>query len=191
MKVLIVYAHPNPESFNHAILEAFTKGLNKGGHTFEIDDLYATKFDPCFKPEDFAQFARKQMPQDVLEQQAKVAQADALAFIYPVLWLSPPAIIKGWFDRVLSYGFAYKIGGRGLEGLLKHKKVLIISTAMRPEAFYKANGIEDAMKRINKANLIDSCGIQHLEHVLLYAAATDSEARKRYLELVERLGKEF
>jgi len=49
MKVLVVYAHPNPQSFNHAVLEAFTRGLRDGGHTFEVDDLYAIKFDPCLK----------------------------------------------------------------------------------------------------------------------------------------------
>lgn len=185
MKVLVVYAHPNPKSFNRAVLDGFAKGLTDGGHTFEVDDLYAAKFDPAFKPEDFAQFVKRPMPQDVLEQQAKVAQADALAFVYPVWWASAPAIIKGWFDRVLSYGFAYKIG----RGLLNHKKALIISTTMQPEAFYKA-GVEDAMKRINKANF-DVCGIQNFEQILLYGAAADAEARKRHLQLVERLGKEF
>ena len=49
MKFLVVYAHPNPQSFNHAVLEAFTKGLKDGGHTSEVVDLYTSKFDPCEK----------------------------------------------------------------------------------------------------------------------------------------------
>jgi NAD(P)H dehydrogenase (quinone) len=81
MKVLVVYAHPNPQSFNHAILEAFTKGLKDGGHTFEVVDLHAIKFDPCTKLEDLAQFTGGQMPRDVLEQQEKLAAADGLAAI--------------------------------------------------------------------------------------------------------------
>lgn len=68
MKVLVVYAHPNPQSFNHAVLESFTKGLKDGEHTFEVVDLHAIKFDPCTKLEDLAQFTGGQMPEDVLDQ---------------------------------------------------------------------------------------------------------------------------
>ena len=99
----MVYAHANPESFNHAVLEAFTKGLEDGGHTLEVVDLYAIKFDPCLTLDEFAQFTRPlQTPKDVLDQQEKVNQADALVFIYPVWWWSFPAILRGWFDRVLG-----------------------------------------------------------------------------------------
>ncbi len=193
MKILIIYGHPNPESFNHAILEAFTKGLEEGGHTFEVVDLYAMKFDPCVKLEDFAQFTGGQMPKDVLDQQEKVAQSDALAFIYPVWWLSPPAIVKGWLDRVFAHGFAYKIAETplGVEGLLKHKKALILSTTMVSEEIYKSAGLEDAIRKIDGANLSTIAGIQQVEHIFLYSAATDDEARKRHLELAHRLGKEF
>ena len=53
MKVLIIYAHPNPKSFNHAILENFVLGLTEGGHTYEVVDLYAMKFDPVYSMQDF------------------------------------------------------------------------------------------------------------------------------------------
>ena len=82
MNILIVYAHPNPKSFNHAILENFMRGLEDGGHTSEVVDLYASKFNPCVIPEDFAQFTGGQMPQDVLDQQEKVTAAEALVFIH-------------------------------------------------------------------------------------------------------------
>ena len=193
MKVLVVYAHPNPQSYNHAVLEAFTKGLKEAGHTFEVDDLYASEFAPCFKVEDYAQFTGGQMPKDVLDEQAKVAKAEALVFIYPVWWWSVPAILKGWFDRVLSCGFAYKITeSEEIEGLLKHKKALLINSTMSPEAYYKDSGVEDAMKKLmDNATFKEICGIQNLEHVFLYAVDFDAEARKRYLELAYRLGKEF
>ena len=74
MNVLVVYAHPNPNSFNHAILESFTKGLKDGGKTFEVSDLNATEFNPSLGFEDFAQVTGEQMPQDVLDQQAKTWQ---------------------------------------------------------------------------------------------------------------------
>jgi len=82
MKVLVVYTHPNPKSFNRAILEEFTKGLTDGGHTFEVLDLYAINFNPVIQLEDYAQFMGGKMPDDVLEQQNKITQAEASFTMY-------------------------------------------------------------------------------------------------------------
>ena len=106
MKVLVVYTHPDPKSFNHAILDAFTTGLRDGGHTFEVIDLYAIKFNPCLKLEDFAQFTGEPMPKDVLEQQEKVTQAEALVFICPVWHWGYPAVwllMIGIFIVMMAY----------------------------------------------------------------------------------------
>lgn len=193
MKVLVVYAHPNPNSFNHAILGSFTKGLKNGGHSYEIIDLYAIDFDPCLRLEDYAQFTGGEMPKDVLVQQAKVAQADALAFIYPIWTLGQPAILKGWIDRVFSAGFAYGDDENtgDVKGLLTHKKVLLINTMGGSEELYKSAGVEKAIKIIDETNFRIVYGIQHVEHVFLHSVLTDAEARKRHLELAHRLGKEF
>jgi len=195
MKVLVVYAHPNPQSFNHAVLEAFTKGLKERGHTFEVVDLYAIKFDPCIKLAQVLCWVgnhRGQRHKDVLEQQEKVAGADALAFIYPVRGWGFPPILKGWVLRVLSYGFAYKRSEKGFEGLLKHKKALLINTTDASEKFCRASGVEDAMKKIIVDLTLKPCGIQNIEHVFLYGMRrTDDETRKKYLETAYRLGKEF
>ena len=190
MKVLVVYAHPNPKSFNHAILEEFTRGLTDGGHTYDVVDLYNVDFDPCFRGPDFAQFIGGQMPEDVQEQQKKVADADAMVFICPIWTWHYPAILKGWFDRVFSMGFAYKFGEKGPEGLLKHKKVLILTTTMGMEERYKQFGIEDAINTLDRITW-GFCGIQDVKHIFLYQAATDSEARKKHLEIAYHVGREF
>ncbi len=192
MKVLVVYAHPNPQSFNHAVLEEFTKGLKDGGHTFEVVDLYAIKFDPCTKLEDLTQFTGGQMPRDVLDQQEKVAAADGLVFIFPRLDWTYPAILKGWIQRVFSYGYAYKYTEKGVEGLLHPNKALLISTTMAPEEFYETSGVEDAYKKISNTTLRDYSGIANVDHVTFYAlTSVDDETRKKYLETAHRLGKEF
>jgi NAD(P)H dehydrogenase (quinone) len=67
MKVLTVFAHPNPRSFCHAILERFTKGLEDAGHTSEVVDLYAIRFDPVFRTQDFASYVHDSMPLEILE----------------------------------------------------------------------------------------------------------------------------
>ena len=68
MKILTVYAHPNPKSFCHAILQKFTKGLEDAGHVSEVVDLYAIRFDPVFRMQDFASYVHEGMPSDILEQ---------------------------------------------------------------------------------------------------------------------------
>ena len=68
MHILIVFAHPNRKSFCHAVLEQFTKGLKDAGHTYEVVDLYAIRFDPVFRTQDFASYVHESMPLEILEQ---------------------------------------------------------------------------------------------------------------------------
>ena len=68
MRVLTVYAHPNPKSFCHVILEQFTQGLTDAGRTSEVVDLYAIRFDPVFRTADFASYVHESMPLEILGQ---------------------------------------------------------------------------------------------------------------------------
>ncbi len=67
MRVLTVYAHPNPKSFCHAVLQQFTQGLADAGHVNEVVDLYAIRFDPVFRIQDFASYVHESIPMDILE----------------------------------------------------------------------------------------------------------------------------
>src|SRR5512135_2981423 len=67
MRVLIVFAHPSPKSFCRAILQQFTKGLEEAGHTYEVVDLYAIRFDPVFRTDDFASYVHESMPPEILQ----------------------------------------------------------------------------------------------------------------------------
>ena len=194
MKVLIVYAHPNPQSFSHAILEEFTKGLEEGGHAFEVVDLYGIGFDPRLTPQDLAQFQGGEMPQDVRAQQQKVAGAEGLAFISPLYWGNVAAMLDGWFQRVFSLGFAFappQKGGVGPTGLLTNTRAVLMCPTMAKEPLYEATGVDDALEKRLVNYVLKGCGVKQAECVLLHGAALDPEARKRHLELVHKLGKEF
>ncbi len=194
MKVLIVYAHPNPQSFNHAILESFTKGLAEAGHTYEVVDLYAIKFNPCLSGEDFGKLMQGKVSDDVRAQQEKVSQANGLVFIHPVWWAGQPAILKGWIDRVFSIGFAYMLDEKTghPNGLLKNQKALIINTAAANEEEAKAEGMVDALKKIEDDIMLKFTGINNVQHVLFYnVIMTDDATRKGYLEKARELGKTF
>ena len=67
MKVLTVYAHENPHSFCHGVLERFTDGLRDAGHTSEVVDLHAIKFDPVFRDRDAPSYISGDIPDDILE----------------------------------------------------------------------------------------------------------------------------
>ncbi|MDD2666604.1 MAG: NAD(P)H-dependent oxidoreductase [Methanocellales archaeon] len=195
MKVLAIIASPKPKSFSHAILESFTKGLKEAGNTFDALDLREIEFDPVMRLEDVAQFKGARMPEDILAQQEKVSQADALAFFSPIYWGNLPAILVGWFQRVLSLGFAYRPpspGEMGPQGLLPQKKAIIFNTAMAMGKLYKDTGLEDAIKKIFDEYMLKSCGIQNVEHIFFYGVPLVSDkVRKGYLEEAYKLGKEF
>ena len=111
MKVLIVYCHPSKNSFTYEVKETFIKGLESAGHSYEISDLYADGFNPVMSEKEYIRegFYDLDSPvaEDVLLEQKKINEADAVAFIYPDFWTSSPAMLEGWFQRVWTYGFAY------------------------------------------------------------------------------------
>lgn len=114
MLVHIVFAHPNRESFTGAILDSFVRGLNDAGHQHTISDLYAMGFSPTLSADEYAREGGGRgdwpVPDDVAAEQMKLDAADAWVFVYPVWWTDAPAILKGWFDRVWTTGWAYNPG---------------------------------------------------------------------------------
>jgi NAD(P)H dehydrogenase (quinone) len=142
----------------------------------------------------------KQKPKDVLAQQEKVAAADGLAFIAPIYWMNFPAILRGWVERVFTYGFVYTmtvdawrrgdLGGR--LPLMKHKKALIMTPTFFRESDYRESGCGAAIERLVDDFGFRYPGIETVEHVYFYAVmAVDDATRRGYLQQAYRLGREF
>lgn len=137
-------------------------------------------------------------PKDVLAQQAKVASAQALAFIAPVYFVGFPAMLKGWIERVFTLGFAFAITPdawkgdiRGRVPLLKHEKALIIQTTIFDRRAYQA-GLADAMRVLIDEFGFQYPGIKKVEHAYFYAVhGADDATRRGYLDEAYRLGREF
>jgi NAD(P)H dehydrogenase (quinone) len=135
---------------------------------------------------------------DVLEQQRKVARAEALAFIAPVHFLGFPAILKGWLDRVWTPGFAYDLTPEAWRGdidgrrpKLTHAKALIIQTTIFDKRAYDA-GLREAMRTVIDEFTLTYPGIRHVEHEYFYAVhGADDATRQRYLERAHALGTRF
>jgi NAD(P)H dehydrogenase (quinone) len=244
MKVVIIYAHPNPMSFTRAILDHFVRGLKEAGHQYEVIDLYKIKFNPIFQDVDSAFFVeddlpdelfkqmdlrsaiinlaggplkkliakwyiknksdadlkkliRAQRPKDILEQQKKLADADVLVFITQVIWMHFPALVKGWMERVFTYGFAYKLNAEGWKGdpdgripLLKIKRAIIMQPSFFDEKSFRERGFKESMEKIIDNWSLKYPGIDNVDHIYFHSILSVSpETRKKYLEIAYLKGK--
>ncbi len=206
MNVLIVYAHPEPVSFNGALRDAAAEILKKQGHAVMISDLYAMKFDPVFKKEDFRSRVdpevfhfypeaihaseTKTFAPDILAEMEKVSRADLIIFQFPIWFSSMPAILKGWVDRIFQAGFAFTFTQMYSDALLHGKKGMVIVTAGSPEVAYSKGGphgdIHDLLKPFTHA----TCGFVGLEmlppFVVLGAAGMSEEQGAAEIERLKK-----
>ncbi|MGG0343641.1 NAD(P)H-dependent oxidoreductase [Priestia megaterium] len=186
MKHLIVYAHPNPESLNHSILDTAVNTLKKNGHEVTVRDLYELNFQPVLKPEDKEAMKAGKTPNDIKTEQEFISESDAITFIYPIWWTGLPAILKGYVDRVFAYGFAYMPGAEGIVKLLKGKKGLIINTHGTPTEVYDEIGMTAGLKVTSDVGIFDFTGIETVEHLLFGSIGyLEEEAYKGMLTRVE------
>ncbi|MBF0106484.1 MAG: NAD(P)H-dependent oxidoreductase [Deltaproteobacteria bacterium] len=164
MKVLAVYAHPNPKSFAHALLTKVVETCEIKKHQTVVRDLYAINFKPILTAEDLTQLSAGKTPQDIKTEQDHIRWADVLVIIYPLWWTGLPAILKGYIDRVFCNGFAFSYGAHGPTPLLKEKKIVLITNQGTPEKIYEASGMTRSMKQTSDTGIFEFCGIEVLEH---------------------------
>ncbi len=140
----------------------------------------------------------KHQPKDVLEQQALVAEAEGLVFVAPVFWMGLPAILKGWIERVFTYGFAYTLTPEGWKGdlsgrvpMLSQEKGLILTPTFFTEEEYD-RGWREAMDTVLCDWSLKMAGVKEAQHAYFYAvSAVSDEKRREYLREAHRLGREF
>ncbi|HPR03547.1 MAG TPA: NAD(P)H-dependent oxidoreductase [Deltaproteobacteria bacterium] len=164
MNHLVIYAHPNPASFNHAILEAYTRELAAAGHEVRIRDLYATGFNPVILQSDYDMINRGTPPEDIRQEQDHIRWAGVMTFIFPVFWAGMPAILKGYIEKVFSLGFAYVFEGDRPRGILKGRKVVIISTTGGALNYYRKSNMLDNIRQTIDGAVFRFCGFQVVEH---------------------------
>ena len=189
MKHLIVYAHPNPRSFCKAVVDKVLNILEMKDEEAIMSNLYEIEFNPILGHRDFEAIAKGTALQDVEEAQRLVKWADQITFIYPIWWTGMPAIMKGYIDRVFTYGFAYKMTEHGAEGLLNGKKVMIINTMGTPNEYYDQSGMIEAMKKTSDTGIFNFCGMEVSKHIFL--GGIPSSSLEHRLEILESLHKHY
>lgn len=188
MKILLILAHPDQNSFNHAIALHARTVLERSGHAVVYHDLYRERFDPILPA--------REIPRDaVLDEEIRnhcdeLVQSDGIIIVHPNWWGQPPAILTGWIDRVVRPGVAYRfIGddtGEGVpEGLLKARAALVINTANTSE-FREKTVFGDPLERIWRDCVFGLCGIDQVHRMILRIVVTSTEEeRKEWIRKIE------
>jgi NAD(P)H dehydrogenase (quinone) len=164
---LIITSNPEPNSLTASVGKAFANGIQQNGGMAEILDLYEIGFNPVYSLEDRKHYlGQAPMPKDVNDIQNKLASADIITLVFPVYWYSMPAMMKGFFDRVICKGFAYEQGS-GERGVLSGKKVRVILLTGGGKYWYESDGIGEALNnQIGRQTFQKYCGVEDVE--LLY-----------------------
>lgn len=156
MNILIVYAHDEPTSFTSAMKNQAVETLAHQGHSVVVSDLYGQGFSAVSQKWDFVtttgghyNYMLEQkhaanldlaFSPDILAEIQKMRAAEILLFITPLWWLSVPAILKGWFDRILAMGVAWDGGKIYEQGLMRGKQAMLITSVGGPAGFYAEEG---------------------------------------------------
>ncbi|MDW5498246.1 NAD(P)H-dependent oxidoreductase [Pseudomonas lundensis] len=212
MNILLVYAHPEPQSLNGSLKDFSVQRLEVAGHKVQVSDLYAmqwkatldaddstaqpaARFDPSLDSQHA--FAHGLQSKDIELEQEKLRWADTVILQFPLWWFSMPAILKGWVERVYAYGFAYGVGehsdsrwgDRYGEGTLAGKRAMLIVTTGGWESHYAARGINGPIDDILfpiQHGILHYPGFEVLPPFIIYRTGRVDETR--FAEIGNALG---
>jgi NAD(P)H dehydrogenase (quinone) len=180
MKVLLVYAHPNPNSFNAALLQVALTTLQEAGRSVQVSDLYAMNFNPVLGWEELEATNHRRYAPEVRLELDKLHWADLVIFQFPDWWYGMPAIMKGWIDRVLAYGSTYDDQHTFETGLLKGKKAMIVMSVGSREEYFRQAPQRDLLRvlePIHYGNFM-YVGMEVLPPFLVYGPSEMSQAER-------------
>ncbi len=188
MKISLILGHPNQNSFNHAIAGVAKETLEKNGHSVYYHDLYREKFDPVLPGSEIPQDAH--LDATIKNYCREISNSDGIIIVHPNWWGQPPAILKGWVDRVLRAGVAYKFqendSGEGIPlGLLKAGTALVFNTSNTPEV-RELEVFGDPLEKLWKDCILNFCGVKTFYRKMFRIIVTSTQhQRSLWLKEVE------
>jgi NAD(P)H dehydrogenase (quinone) len=194
MRVSIILAHPDPQSFNHAIAQTAAGELIRQKQQVVLHDLYAEKFDPILPASEIPKGAF--VPPEIDMHCREIAQADGIIIVHPNWWGQPPAILTGWIDRIIRPGVAYQFlecdQGDGIpDGLLKARAALVFNTSNTPnEREIRVFG--DPLETLWKNCIFGLCGVETVRREMFNVIVTSTlKQREAWLRCVRELVSEY
>jgi putative NADPH-quinone reductase len=190
MKISLILAHPDKGSFNHAIAHAVAAYLSAHGHDVRFHDLYTEGFDPLLRADEFP---RRAALSPIVEAHCEeIRAAEGIVVVHPNWWGQPPAILKGWIDRVIRPGVAYEFlegdAGEGVpRGLLRAKAAVVFNTA-NTSPHRESTIFGDPLETIWKNCIFGLCGVDTFYRRTFTVVVTSTESeRKAWLREVEQM----
>ena len=186
--ISLILAHPTAGSFNHAIAQTAVDRLHGLGHAVWFHDLYAEPFDPIVPAAEIPKCAP--LPPAIQQHCDEICAADGIVIVHPNWWSQPPAILKGWVDRVLRPGLAYNFvedgqGGAKPIGLLKARVACVITTANTPqekEVAFLGDPLEVFWRKV----VFGLCGVSNVQRLIFSPVIVRQlEQRRQWLQQVE------
>ena len=180
MKISVILAHPDPGSFNHAIANTAAETLRRNGHEVILHDLCLEQFPPLLSAAELQKAAK--LDPVVARQCKEIANAAGIIIVHPNWWGMPPAILKGWIDRVLRPEVAYRFvagdKGEGVPvGMLKAKAAIVFNTANTPdERERKVFG--DPLETLWKNCVFDLCGVKNVQRRTFTVVVTSTPQQR-------------
>ena len=193
MHALIVVSHPLKTSLTHSVATAIAQGIAESGpqHTADITDLTQEGFNPVFAEPDIAAFLQTgNTPPDVMAEQARIDNADALVLVFPVYWWSMPGLLKGWVDRVFSNDWAYEETADGdVVKKLGRLRVHLVALGAASQQTYDKHGFTDAFNAQIVHGIFDYCGATVASSQMLLLP--DLKTAEAHLEAGRQLGRKM
>ena len=181
MRVLVILAHPRSNSFNHAIGEAAVHVLEAEGHQVAFHDLYAEGFDPILGWKEIPKGS--QIDGTIAMHCRDLVEAEGIIVVHPNWWGMPPAMLKGWVDRVIRPGVAYEFlegdSGDGVpRGLLQARIALVFNTSNTPPQ-REMEAFGDPLQALWKNCIFGLCGIGDFRRKSYGVVVTSTEEQRQ------------
>jgi NAD(P)H dehydrogenase (quinone) len=181
MKILMILGHPDPDSLNHAIAKAVRDDLEDAGHTIMFHDLYKEGFDPLLVAEEIPESGK--INHEIETYCAELSSANGIIIVHPNWWGQPPAVLKGWVDRVFRPGVAYRFeegdSGEGIPvGLLIASFAVVINTSNTPAEREQAS-FGDPLEAIWRRCIFDLCGVRNFHRKTFSVVVTSTMKQRR------------
>ena len=190
MRALVVYCHPVEGSFSSALRDAAVRGLTASGHTVDLIDLAARGFDPVMAAEEWqAHSTADAPPPDGLSDDIDlVRNAEVIVFVYPTWWSSVPAQLKGWVERVMVPGTAYRLDERNrVRPNLGHlRRLVTVTTFGSPRIYTMLMNDNGARLLLRSLRMVSTRRTRTLRLALFRMDRTTEESRRNFVERVER-----
>jgi len=165
MKHAVIVAHPKENSFNLSVARAYVDAVRARGHDVILRDLYRMGFDPCMKAGELPAAEGFGPAPDIQAERKLLSDVQVFAFVYPLWFNAPPAMLKGYLDRVFGMGFGYSAWHGGNEPLLKSRQLISFSSSGAPRDWVAKTGALQAIRALFDDHIAAVCGLQVVDHI--------------------------